>query len=249
MGNLEDSIEFVKAERVANAKVADRPGEGKTPEELKRDLIEKELLENRKIIEALKTKEAKEALKSEFVEHETKPMKKGELPEMKVYTVKPVFHPGSKEEKAWNRKHEANEPARNPNAICPFCLEEKSTKGMNRHISAIHKVIGVTIQDLDDVENGLKSLKALVEEKSEYEGEAVVFGLSPEVSKKHFSDWEDLEESEIDDQEGAEIEEEINDQEEMKTIENNPGPPGDPELKNNPGEKKGFWHTGIWPWI
>ena len=225
MGNLEDSIEFVKAERVANAKVTGSPDEEKTSKQLKRDLLKKEILEDQKAIEALKAKKAKEALKSEFVEHETKPM-----PDLPVYTVKPVFHPGSKAEKAWNRKHKEAEPVRNSNAICPFCLEEKSTRGMNRHISAIHKVPGVTIQDLDDVEKGLKSLEDLVAEKFP-EGEAEIVNLAPEVEEKHFSDWEDIEE----DPEALEVPEAIPEKESPEEIMEEESPEEIPE-KESPEE-------------
>ena len=75
---------------------------------------------------------------------------------------------------------------------CPFCESEKTIKGMSRHIAAKHKVPGVTIQDLDDVEEGLKSLPDLVSEK--FEGEATIDNLSPEIAEKYFSDWGDVEE-------------------------------------------------------
>lgn len=197
MGNLEDSIEILKAERAVNAKVANSPGEEKTPEELKRDLIEKKILENREIMEALKAKKAKEALKSEFVEHETKPMTE--------YKVEPVS---------------------NPNIECPFCGEEKRPKGMARHIVAIHEIEGVTIQDLDDVEKGLKSLKDLVTEKHKGKGDPAVYGLSDDVKKREFADWTDIE-----------PEENLEEGPEDKKIIENPGPPGSPACYENPGEK------------
>lgn len=76
---------------------------------------------------------------------------------------------------------------------CPFCESEKTIKGMNRHIAAKHKVPGITLQDLDDVEKGLKSLSDLVCEK--FEGEPTIINLSPEIEEKEFSNWEDVEEN------------------------------------------------------
>ena len=136
----------------------------KMPEE-----IEKEILENREALEAIEAKEAKESVaKSDLIEHETKPMKESEL---EVHKVKPVI----------------------PSLMdCPFCGEEKSARGMPRHIKSIHGVPGISIQDLDDVEKALKSLEDLVIEKFP-EGEAEIFNLSPEVEKKDFPDWMDIE--------------------------------------------------------
>lgn len=204
MGSLEDSIEFVKAERVVNAKVADSPGEGKTSEQLKKDLLEKESFENQKAIEALKAKKAKEALKSELVEQETKPM---ESMVSGPFTV---------------------EPPKNPNIECPFCGEEKSPRGMGRHIVAIHKIEGVSIEDLESVERGEKNLKRLVTEKHKGKGEPEVYGLSDDVNKREFADWTDIEPEKS--------------PEDKKIIEN-PGPPGDPSCYENPGnpESKYEW--------
>lgn len=189
MGNLEDSIEIVKAERVVNAKIADSPGEEKTSEQLKAE-------------EAKKS-----AVKDELVEHETKPIKKSELEVLRV------------------------EPVKNPNEICPFCLEEKSARGMNRHIAAIHEIEGVSIEDLGRVERGEITPADLAWEKSDYEGSAMVRALSPEISKKYFSDWEDPEPSEINDKERDEIQEKIKDPEKEK-----PRPKVEGEIKDDPQE-------------
>lgn len=54
---------------------------------------------------------------------------------------------------------------------CPFCGEEKTVKGMCRHIVAIHKVERVTVEDLESVERGDKTLKDLVDEKRKSEGD------------------------------------------------------------------------------
>ena len=89
--------------------------------------------------------------------------------------------------------HTTKPPPKPTHMDCPFCESEKTIKGMNRHIEAIHRVPGITIQDLDDVEEGLKSLPDLVCEK--FEGEATIDNLSPEIAEKYFSDWEDVEEN------------------------------------------------------
>ena len=69
------------------------------------------------------------------------------------------------------------------------CGEEKSAQGMARHIAAIHKVPGVSLEDLNRIKQGEITPPDLVNEK----GEAVA-NLSPEIDKKYFSDWNDIEE-------------------------------------------------------
>ncbi|MBA7682362.1 hypothetical protein ES703_90712 [subsurface metagenome] len=76
---------------------------------------------------------------------------------------------------------------------CPFCESEKTNKEVIRHIAAKHKISGVTLQDLDDVEKGLKSLPDLVCEK--FEGDPMIANLSPEIEEKYFSAWDDVEEN------------------------------------------------------
>lgn len=107
---------------------------------------------------------------------------------------------------------------------CPFCGEQKSIKGMNRHIAAKHEILGVIIQDLDRVKRGEITPDALATEK----GAETVVNLSPEVSKKHFSDWEDIEDSLEDPEE--EDPEEKEDPEETREEED----PRDPESLEDP---------------
>jgi len=76
---------------------------------------------------------------------------------------------------------------------CPFCEERRKIRGIKRHIKLSHNVPGITFQDLDDIEKGLKSLPDLVREKSE--GQTMVDNLSPEISEKYFSDWDEIEEN------------------------------------------------------
>jgi len=158
----------------------------------------KEIDENRKAMEALKKKDAEKTEKETgFEEHTTKPMTE--------YRVEPVT---------------------NPNIECPFCGEEKRPKGMGRHIAAIHEVPDFTIQDLDDLESGSKSLADLVSEKFEGKGDPVILNISSKVRKKYFSDWINIE-----------PEENLEEGPEDKKIPDNPGPPGDPSCYENPGEK------------
>lgn len=189
MIKLDNIVKTIRSKGPVETKAAVDPGNGKTPEE-----IEKEILENREAMEAIEAKE--NVAKGELIEHETKPIKE------------PVL------------------------ATCPFCEEEKSAQGMGRHIKAIHEVPGITIQDLDNVEKGLKTLPDLVAEK--FEGPATIANLSPEVEKKEFSDWFDVEED-PEDPENNEDPEGIEDPVEATAVEDNPGPPGDPSCVDNPG--------------
>jgi len=198
-----DFKDVVKAERAkerARVPAASDPGgNGKTPAEL-----EKEILENHEAIlkgaaKEARAKEAKVAKEQEAIEaREAIEAKEKPDPEDKIYTTK--------------------KPREGPVLIaCPFCGEEKSAQGMGRHIAAIHKVPGINIQDLDDVKKGLKSLEDLVAEKFP-EGEAEIFNISPEAEKKHFSDWEDMGESpedpeDLENPEGSEDPEDLGDPE------------------------------------
>lgn len=76
---------------------------------------------------------------------------------------------------------------------CPFCEKQRKKKGIKRHIALSHNVPGITFQDLDDIEKGLKSLPDLVCEK--FESEPMIANLSPEVDKKYFSEWNYIEEN------------------------------------------------------
>jgi len=92
---------------------------------------------------------------------------------------------------------------------CPFCEERRKIRGIKRHIALSHNVPGITFQDLDDVEKGLKSLPDLVSEK--FEGEAMIANLSPEISEKEFSNWSNIEErpEDLEDPENQEIPEDL----------------------------------------
>lgn len=213
MKNLKDCVKAVKNKEPIDIKAAGDPGNGKTPEE-----IEKEILENREAMEAIAAKESEAKTAKEPVE------KEAAKSELEIFTTKPI----QELKKAVIR-------------TCPFCEEEKSAQGMNRHIAAKHKVPGVTVQDLDDVEKGLKSLKDLTCEKFPSEDEAEVYNLAPEVEKKHFSDWVDVdpeEEGPEDPEEGLEEEDPEQIPEDDRENPDNPGPPGDPSCYDNSGNLK-----------
>ena len=171
MNNFKEIAKARIEKGLAKASAADDPGNGKTAEELKKDLIEKELLENRAAMEALKEKEVVEP----FKENTTKPMKD------------PVFK------------------------TCPGCGEEFTAQGIGRHIKAIHKVQGIPLEDLDRVNQGEITLPDLLDEK----GITTIYGLSPEIEKKYFSNWGDKEED-PEDPEGLEDPEEIEDPEDLE---------------------------------
>ncbi len=200
MIKLDGIVKTIRSKGLVETKAAVDPGNGKTPAELEKEILEnhKAMLENAAIeAKAAKEQEAKEtkesAAKSELEVHTTKPMTE--------YTVEPVS---------------------NPNIECPFCGEEKTPKGMGRHIAAIHEIEGVSLEDLESVERGEKNLKDLVTEKYKGKGDPEVYGLSDDVKKREFADWTDIEPEKSP---------------EDKEIIENPGPPGSPACYENPGEK------------
>ena len=112
------------------------------------------------------------------------------------------------------------EPPKNPNEICPFCGEEKTVRGMSRHIKAIHGVPGVSLDDINNVERGEKTPADLATEK----GVTEIFDLSPEIDKKYFSSWDDIEDpDDIENLEDPEIQE---DPEDLKDTEKEAGENG-----------------------
>lgn len=80
-----------------------------------------------------------------------------------------------------------------PRIICPFCENERKQNGARLHIEDTHGVPGVAVQDLVDVQNGVKSLEDLVNEKFDDGAEINLRGLSPRVSKEVFGSWDDIE--------------------------------------------------------
>jgi len=82
------------------------------------------------------------------------------------------------------------EPVINPNEICSFCGEEFTAQGIVRHVAAKHKAPGITLEDINRVNQGEITPPELLNEK----GITTIYGLSPEVEKKYFSDWKDTEE-------------------------------------------------------
>lgn len=212
----------VKKER-AKLPMAGDPGNGKTPEEIK-----KEILENREAMEASAVKKsATEAAKKqkEKAAIEAQAAKEKEESELlPVHTTKPI-----------------KEPVRR---ICPFCREEKSAQGMGRHIAAIHEAPGITLEDLNRIEQGEITPPDLLDEK----GITTIVNLSPEVEKKHFSNWSDVEES----PEDPEDQEDPESAAKAPGVEDNPGPPGDPSCSENPGNpelKEDFVERRKFNWI
>lgn len=198
MIDLKDVVKKERAKVQVKASAAAGPGSGKAPVELEKEILEnhKAMLEN-----AAKESRAKAAIEAKAAKESAK---EDLIDESEIHTTKPAI-PTHME--------------------CPFCGERKSIKGMNRHIAEIHEVPGVTVQDLNDVEEGLKSLPDLVAEK--FEGQAMIAKLSPEIRKKEFSDWND-------------IKEDPEDPVEATAAKDNPGPPGNPKLKEDFIEKRKF---------
>lgn len=142
MKNLNDVVKTAKAKRAIEVTADSGPGKRKT-------------VENRKAMEAIETKAAKEKTDNGFEVHTTKPPKEVAL------------------------------------VACPFCGEKRNIKGVNRHIRLKHNVPGVSTQDLDDVNKGLKSLEDLVCEKFNGNEEIIVTNLPNEIGKREFPFWED----------------------------------------------------------
>lgn len=74
------------------------------------------------------------------------------------------------------------------------------------HIRLKHNIPGISLQDLDSVEEESKSLEELVNEKFEDDSKAYMTGVLDEVMEKDFPSWEDVEPEETD-QEGVDQEE------------------------------------------
>ena len=196
---MENFKEITKArikKGLAKASAAGGPSKKESHKE-----IEDESIENQKKLEALKPtldkesakKEAK-AAKSELIEHETKP-----IPDLPEYNVEPVT---------------------NPNEICSFCGEEFTAQGIGRHVAAKHKAPGITLEDINRMNQGEITPPELLDEK----GITTIYGLSPEIEKKYFSKWVDTEKN-------PKPSGEIEDPEKEK-----PGPKDQGEVKEAPEE-------------
>lgn len=208
------------------------------------DELEKKITERLRAKKNREAEKAPEEIKAEIVENrealEAIEAKAPPDPEFEIRTTKPIIG--------------------GPVLIaCPFCGEKKSSQGMARHIKAIHKVPGISLEDLGKIERGEIAPDALADEK----GVSEIFGLSPEIDEKYFLEWGEGEEG----QEDPEDDEKNPD---------NPGPPGslacqknpgNPGLKDNPEKKRrGFFdwfidggkatgepkkekkERGFWPW-
>lgn len=195
MIDLKDVVKKERAKVQLKAPAAGEPGNGKTPAEL-----ENEILKNHKAM-------LESAAKNDLIEHETKPIKESEL---EIHTTKPIS----------DLQEYTVEPVKNPNEECPFCGEEKTARGMSRHINSIHGVPGISLEDLEKIEKGEITPDALATEK----GTTEIFGLSPEIAEKYFKDWNDIEEE-------APEKEILEDEKNL----DNPEPPGGSSCYDNPG--------------
>jgi len=130
-----------------------------------------------------KNKERAEKLRAEKAEAEKAEAEKARVSDLEVYTTTPII-PIRKETRG-------RKPL--PRIICPFCENERKQNGVKLHIEDAHGVPGVAVQDLLDVQNGVKSLEDLVYEKFDDDAEIDLRNLSPRVSKEVFGSWEDVE--------------------------------------------------------
>jgi len=168
MRNIEKIVKKQRAKMQPTAPAAGGPDKGKV------EILATEIIENRKAMDKIEAKEnavkaAKEKAAKEQEARAAKEAKETLASELEVHTTKPIVP---------------------THMDCPFCGEEKTIRGTSRHIKSIHGVPGVSLEDLGRIERGEISPDALATEK----GITEIFGLSPEVDEKYFSNWEDTEE-------------------------------------------------------
>jgi len=84
---------------------------------------------------------------------------------------------------------------------CPFCEKKIKIKGMSGHIRLKHNISGISLQDLNDVKKGLKSLEELVCEKFNDEEEMIIDNLSDKISEREFVSWKDVKQEKTDQKE------------------------------------------------
>lgn len=115
--------------------------------------------------EIIEPRKAREASKAKTAEEET-------ANGLEIFTTKPI-----------------KEQVEAVLIACPFCEEQRNIKGIKRHIELTHNVPGFSVQDLDDVEKGVKSLEDLVDEKLNGKGEATITNISDDILKKKLPSW------------------------------------------------------------
>ena len=130
-----------------------------------------------------KAKERAEKIKAE----EKLEAERAEAEALEVHTVEPVI-PLPKETRG-------RKPL--PRIVCPYCEDERKQNGVQAHISVHHGVPGVSVKDIIDVQEGVKSLEALTCEKFDDNAEIELRNLSDEVSREAFGSWNDMESSPV----------------------------------------------------
>jgi len=101
-----------------------------------------------------------------------KPIKESGL---EIHTVEPVMAIKEKDFK---------EPVL---ITCPFCKKRRKARGIKSHIELKHNIPGISAQDLNDVNEGSRTLEGLVQERLEGKGEVVLTGILTEVIDKDLS--------------------------------------------------------------
>lgn len=100
---------------------------------------------------------------------------------------------------------------------CPFCGERRKARGISQHVQLKHNIPGVSIQDLEDIKKGSKTLEALVDEKFNGKGKATIANVSPDILKKDLPSRGELEGREkVKDQKELENQEKVKNQEEIE---------------------------------
>jgi hypothetical protein len=95
--------------------------------------------------------------------------------------------------------------------ICPFCKEQRKARGIKSHIELKHNIPGISVQELSEVSEGLRTLEDLVEEKFKDDDKPFMTNVLSEVLKKDFPSWgvkkdpeENLEEEDLSEEGPAE---------------------------------------------
>ncbi|GAI08676.1 unnamed protein product [marine sediment metagenome] len=183
-------------------------------------VVEAEKAEAEKV-EAEKTDELlREVLgqKLKEVEAEGKVEAEKADPELETFTTKPM---------------RSSRPVRVGSLACPFCDESRKRNGLQRHIDQAHGVPDVTVQDLEDVAGGVKTLEDLVYEKFDEDAEIDLRGLSDRCSQEEFGSWADVDRKVEDDPGDVDLKVEDDPGDVDLKVEGNPGL----KAEGNPGRK------------
>lgn len=85
--------------------------------------------------------------------------------------------------------HTTVDPKKIKPRVCPFCKERRKARGIKNHIELKHNIPGISIQDLDEVSEGSRTLEDLVKEKIKGDDKAFMTNVLDEVREKDLPSW------------------------------------------------------------